>query len=146
MKAVIDASVALKWQFEEEEASGPATLLLKDFVERKIEVITITLFSYEILSGINVAISTKRMSEAIGKKALNYLAALGIEERPFEGLIGEIFRMARKYNLSTYDCAYVVLAKKERCNLYTGDGKLFHVAGIHLPWVKWIGNYCRPNE
>ena len=45
MKAVIDASVALKWQFQEEEASGPATLLLKDFVEGKIELITITLFS-----------------------------------------------------------------------------------------------------
>ncbi len=82
-------------------------------MERKIEVITITLFSYEILSAINVAISRKRISEAIGKKALNYLAALGIEERPFEGLIGETLRMARKYNLSTYDCAYVVLAEKE---------------------------------
>jgi len=53
MKTVIDASVALKWQFEEEEASGPATLLLKD----------------------------------------------------------------------------------------TGDRKLFQAPEIHLPWVKWIGNY-----
>ena len=141
MKAVIDASVALKWQFEEEEASGPATLLLNDFVEGKIELITITLFSYEILSAINVAISRKRISEAVGKKALNYLATLGIEERSFEGLIDETFRMARKYNLSTYDCAYVALAQRERCDLYTGDRKLFHAAEIHLPCVKWIGNY-----
>ena len=141
MKVVIDASVALKWQFEEEEASGPATLLLNDFVDGKIELMTITLFSYEILSAINVAISRKRITEAVGKKALNYLATLGIEESSFEGLIEKTFRMSRKYNLSTYDCAYVALAQRERCDLYTGDRKLFHAAGIHLPWVKWIGNY-----
>ena len=141
MKAVIDGSVALKWQFEEEEASESATLLLKDFVDGKIELMTITLFSYEILSAMNVAISRKRISEAVGKKALNYLAILGIEERSFEGLLDQTFRMARKYNLSTYDCAYVALAQRERCDLYTGDWKLFHVADIHLPWVKWIANY-----
>ena len=141
MKAVIDASVALKWQFEDEDASGPATLLLNDFVEGKIELITITLFSYEILSAINVAISRKRISEAVGKKALNYLATLGIEERSFEGLFDQTFKMARKYNLSTYDCAYIALAERERCDLYTGDRKLFHVAEMNLPLVKWIGNY-----
>ena len=141
MRAVIDASVALKWQFEEEEASGPAIFLLDDFVEGKIELITITLFSYEILSAINVAISRRRISEAVGKKALNYLALLGIEERSFEGLLDQTFRTARKYKLSTYDCAYVVLAERERCNLYTGDRKLFHAAETHLPRVKWIGNY-----
>ena len=141
MRAVIDASVALKWQFEDEDASGPATLLLNDFVEGKIELITITLFSYEILNTINVAISRRRISEAVGRKALNYLASLGIEERSFEGLLDQTFRTARKYKLSTYDCAYVVLAERERCNLYTGDRKLFHAAEKHLPCVKWIGNY-----
>ena len=141
MKVVIDASVALKWQFEEEEASGPATLLLKDFVEGKIDLLTITLFSYEILSAINVAISRKRISEAVGKKALNYLSTLRIEERSFEGLEDETFKMARKYRLSTYDCAYIVLAERERCDVYTGDRKLFHAAEAHLSRVKWIGDY-----
>jgi predicted nucleic acid-binding protein len=110
-------------------------------VEGKIELITITLFSYEILSAINVAISRNRISEAVGKKALNFLEALGIEEMPFEGLLEPTFKTARKHNLSTYDCAYVVLAERERCDLYTGDRKLFHAAERPLPWVKWIGNY-----
>ncbi len=64
-----------------------ATFLLKDFVEGKIDLMTMTLFSYEILSAINVAISRKRISEPDGKRALNYLTTLGIEERSFEGLI-----------------------------------------------------------
>ncbi len=141
MKVVIDASVALKWQFEEEEASGPATVLLEDFVEARIELTTITLFPYEILSAINVAVSRKRISEPVGKKAMHYLTSLGIEESPFDDLIEIAFRMAREYRLSTYDCAYMALAEREGCDFYTGDKKLHRATRTHLSWVKWIGDY-----
>ena len=141
MKVVIDASVALKWQFEEEEASEPATVLLKDFIDGEIELTTITLFPYEILSAINVAVSRKRISESVGKKAVHYLTSLRIEENSFDGLIEMAFRMAREYRLSTYDCAYMALAQREECDFYTGDKKLHHATRTHLPWVKWIGDY-----
>jgi predicted nucleic acid-binding protein len=141
MKAVIDASAALKWQFKDEEASDAAITLLGDFVQGKIELITATLFSYEILSALNVAITRGRISETIGKKALTYLTSLGIEEKTFYDLIGPTFKIARKHHLSPYDCAYIALAEKEECDFYTGDKKLFNAAKIHLPKVKWIGNY-----
>ena len=141
MKAVVDASAALKWQFEEEEASGPASALLEDFVEGNIELITATLFSYEILSAINMAVTRKRISEAAGEKAITYFISLGIEEQPSYDLIGITFKIARKYNLSTYDCIYIALAEREGCDFYTGDKKLLHGTKTHLPWVKWIGDY-----
>jgi len=141
MRAVIDASAALKWQFKEEEASEAAIALLEDFVEGKIELITVTLFPYEILSALNVAVKRGRISEAIGQKVLTYLTSLGIEEKIFDDLIGTTFKIARKYHLSTYDCAYITLAEKEECNFYTGDKKLFNATKVHLPRVQWIGNY-----
>jgi len=141
MKAVIDASAALKWQFKEEEASETAIALLKDFVEGKIELITVTLFPYEILSALNVAIKRGRISEAAGYKALTYLTSLGIEEKIFDDLIGTTFKITRKYHLSIYDGAYITLAEREECNFYTGDKRLFNAAKVHLPRVKWIGNY-----
>jgi predicted nucleic acid-binding protein len=141
MRAVIDASAALKWQFKEEEASEAAIALLEDFVEGKIELITVTLFPYEILSALNVAIKRGRISEAVGQKALTYIISLGVEEKIFDDLIGTTFKIARKYHLSTYDCAYIALAEKEECNFYTGDKKLFNTAKIHLSKVQWIGNY-----
>ena len=141
MKAVIDASAALKWQFMEEEASEAAIALLKEFVEGKVELITATLFSYEILSALNVAITRGRISETIGQKALTYIISLGIEEKIFGDLIPTTFKIARKYHLSTYDCAYIALAEKEECSFYTGDKKLFNAAKVHLPKVQWIGNY-----
>ncbi len=60
MIAVVDASVALKWQFEDEEVTDPATTLLEDFIDGKIELITLTLFPYEIINAINVAINRKK--------------------------------------------------------------------------------------
>jgi predicted nucleic acid-binding protein len=141
MKAVIDASAALKWQFKDEEASDAAITLLGDFVEGKIELITVTLFPYEILGALNVAIKRARITETMGQKALTYLTSLGIEEKIFDDLIGTTFKIARKHRLSTYDCACIALAENEECNFYTGDKKLFNAAKVRLSRVKWIGNY-----
>lgn len=141
MIAVLDASVALKWQFEDEEATGAATALLEDFVEGKIELIAPTLFPYEILSAVNVAINRKRIREAAGYRAINYIISLGIELRSFDDLIEPTFQMSRHYRLSPYDCAYMALAEKEKCDLLTGDRRLFNAIMNQLAWVRWIGDY-----
>lgn len=144
MIAVVDASVALKWQFEDEEITESATALLRDFVERKVTLITPTLFSYEIINAINTAINRKRIGEEAGHRAILYLTSLGIELRSFENLIGPTFYMARQYSLSPYDCAYMALAEKEKCDLLTGDKKLSNAVKNRLPWVRWIGDYSSP--
>jgi predicted nucleic acid-binding protein len=144
MIAVLDATVALKWQFEDEEVTIAATALLEDFVDGKIELITPTLFSYEILSAVNVAINRKRIGEEAGYRALTYITSLGIGLRNFDNLIEPTFYMARQYGLSSYDCAYMALAEKEKCDFFTGDKKLFNSIKNRLPWVKWIGDYRSP--
>lgn len=141
MMAVLDASVALKWQFEDEEDTGVAMHLLEDFVEGKIELIAPTLFPYEIVSAIYVAINRKRITEAVGSMAINYLTSLGIELRSFDDLIESTFYMARQHGLSPYDCAYMALAEKEKCDFITGDRKFFNVVNNKLSWVQWIGDY-----
>lgn len=145
MIAVIDASVALKWQFEDEETTDSATALLLDFVDRRVDLITPTFFSYEIISAINTAIHRKRIGEEAGHRAIVYLTSLGIELRHFEDLIIPTFYMARQYGLSPYDCAYLSLAEKEKCDFLTGDKKLSNAIKGRLPWVKWIGDY-NPNS
>jgi predicted nucleic acid-binding protein len=141
MIAVLDASVALKWQFEDEEATSASTALLGDFIDGKIDLVSLTLFPYEIVNAINVAINRKRIEEAIGYRAITYLTSLGIELRSFDELIESTFTMARKYSLSPYDCAYMALAEKEKCDFLTGDKRLFNSIKNYFSWVKWIGDY-----
>jgi predicted nucleic acid-binding protein len=141
---VIDASVALKWQFEDEEVVNPAMALLHDFVEGRLELITPTIFTYEIVSAINIAIKRKRIREEAGYRAIIYITSIGIELRGFNELVGPTFYMARQYGLSPYDCAYMALAEKEKCDFFTGDKKLYNVVNNRLSWVKWIGDYLSP--
>ena len=141
MIAVLDASVALKWQFQDEEATRASTALLGDFIDGKIDLVSLTLFPYEIVNAINVAINRKRLEEAIGYLAITYLTSLGIELRSFNELIEATFTLARKYSLSPYDCAYMALAEKEKCDFFTGDKRLFNSMKDYFSWVKWIGDY-----
>jgi len=143
MEAVVDASAALKWQFAEEEATDAATVLLNDFVEGRIDLITPTLFPYEIISAVNVAVNRKRIREEAGYRAINYITSLGIQVRTFEDLIDSTFRMARQYGLSPYDCAYLALGEKEKCDFFTGNKRLFNTLKSQLSWIKWIGDYPR---
>lgn len=144
MISVLDASVALKWQFGDEESTSSAMALLEDFIEGRMGLITPTLFPYEVISGIHVAINRKRIEERDGYRVIGYLVSLGIELRSFDDLVEPTFRLARKYNLSPYDCSYLALADRERCDFYTGDRKLFLATKSYFPWVKWIGDY--PNK
>jgi len=100
-----------------------------------------TLFPYEIISAINVAINRKRINESVGYTAIKYITSLGIGLRSFNDLIETTFQMARQYGLSTYDCAYMALAEKENCNLITGDKKFFNAIRKHFSWVKFISDY-----
>ena len=143
MISVLDASVALKWQFGDEESTNAALALMEDYIEGRTELISPTLFPYEIISGIHVAITRKRIGEEDGYRAIGYLTSLGIELRSFDDLVEPAFRLARKYNLSPYDCAYLALADKEGCDFYTGDRRFYQAVKPHFRWVKWIGDYSR---
>jgi predicted nucleic acid-binding protein len=141
---VVDGSVALKWVFVDEDLTASANALLEDYVEGRVDLITPNLFPYEIISGINVAVNRGRITEALGYRAIHYITSLGIELRGFEDLVEPTFSMARQYALTPYDCAYLALAEKEKCDLVTGDRKLFKSIKDELAWIKWIGDYCAP--
>jgi predicted nucleic acid-binding protein len=138
---VVDASAALKWQFEDEEATHPATLLLRDFVDGKVVLISPTLFPYEILSAVNVAVNRGRITEEIGSRVIYFINSLGIDLRRSDDLVETIFRMARQFRLSAYDCAYLALAEIQTCDFITGDKKLLNSVKGQLPWARWIGSY-----
>jgi predicted nucleic acid-binding protein len=141
MIAVVDASVALKWQFEDEETTERAMAMLSDYVENAITLIAPGLFPYEILSGINVAVNRKRIGQEAGKEAVNYILSLGVQLRTSHDLFVSAFQLAREHGLSTYDCAYISLAQKESCDFVTGDKKLYRSCSGKLPMVKWLGDY-----
>jgi predicted nucleic acid-binding protein len=60
-QVVIDASVALKWRLRDEEATGQADALLDHYLAAELELLTPTLFDYEITNALKVAVTKGRL-------------------------------------------------------------------------------------
>lgn len=137
---VVDASVALKWQLDDEEHIPQATALRDDFyAQGAIKAIAPHLLVYEIINGIATATRQKRVAPHMAIEAMSNLIALGIELREIEPL--RVLELALQHNLAAYDAAYLALAEAEGCELWTGDKPFYQAVKGKLPWVKWIGDY-----
>ena len=142
VRFVIDASVALKWQFKDESETEASIQMLIDFIEGKISLFSPTLFIYEVVSAIHIAVSRNRIAKDEGIEIIRDILGIGVVLTDFSGLEEKTLHMAKTYRRSAYDCAYLALAQKEGCDFYTGDKRLFNaMIKSKLPFVKWIGHY-----
>lgn len=140
-KIVIDASVALKWQFKDELEIEPAVQILSDFIDGKIELISPALFAYEIVNAVHIAVIKERIPEKEGIGAINDILSVGIRFIDFTGFAEQAFRFAQTHNRPAYDSAYLSLAEKEGCPMYTGDKRLFNALKNKVEVIRWIGDY-----
>ena len=140
-RLVIDASVALKWRLRDEEVTSQADALLEDFLAGKLELLTPTLFNYEIANALRVAVTRQRLSEQEAAAALADFAQYTIVRYDFMSIASLTFRLSGQYQRSAYDSAYVALAQAQSVWFFTGDKRLFNAVGHVLSWVKWLGDY-----
>lgn len=139
-QAVVDASVVFKWQFGDEEYIEQASKLRDDYyMHGVVKVIAPDLLMYELANGIVVAARRERIAYAMVYEAMDNLVAWNIELREVDNI--KSIEFALQYGLSGYDAAYVVLARSENCELWTGDKPLYQAVKDELPFVKWIGDY-----
>ena len=141
-KLVVDASVCLKWQFEDEPDSGPASVLLDDICERRIAALAPALLTFEILNALYAAVRKKRVLPEDAVLASRYLLAIPVQCVDVRSYAQKIVEFAIQYERSCYDSAYVVLADVLTVPFYTGDQKLFNALRERVPHVKWIGDYA----
>ncbi|MBM4308940.1 MAG: type II toxin-antitoxin system VapC family toxin [Deltaproteobacteria bacterium] len=120
---VLDASVALKWIFGEEEGGEKAGLYKEGHVTGKEPIAVHSLFFYEIA---NVLATKTRLSSKDAAEAFSLIwtfdlevFGLGLDEY-LEGIA-----LSRQYGITLYDAVYVVLAKKLGCPFVTSDRNLY---------------------
>jgi predicted nucleic acid-binding protein len=70
------------------------------------------------------------------------MQGLRIEILPLEW--GEMLPLARRFDRSAYDAAYLVMAQKLGEPLITGDERLYRAVHPRLEWVLWVGEYLPP--
>jgi len=137
---VVDASVVLKWQFDDEEYIPQATTLRNDFYARgAIKAIAPYLLIYEVVNGVLTTLRRKRPASHKALEVMDNLMKLEVELKEVESK--RVLKLALEHNLSAYDAAYLALAESEGCELWTGDRPFYQAVKSRLPLVKWIGDY-----
>ena len=129
MRFVMDNSIVMSWCFDD-ESNQQADQILKRLEEATAVVPTI--WPLEVGNVLLVAERNKRISEA---QSARFLALLGelpivVEQETADRMIKEIFTLARKHQLSSYDASYLDLAMKLGIPIATLDKKLLKVAKI----------------
>jgi predicted nucleic acid-binding protein len=124
---VLDASMTLSWAFEGE--STPFTAGVLKSLET-VHAVVPALWPFEVASVLIIAERRGRMDRAAQAALLERLRRLpiAIEHRPATWLAQQILPLARTYNLSAYDAAYLELAIREGMPLASLDDELRQAA------------------
>lgn len=127
MSIVIDASVALAWVFGDEQHDAAWTV-----VEHLLDdtALVPSHFHLEIANGLLVALRRGRLTADQARSAVVALGALPIEVDPDTPghTFSDIWPLAARHGLTTYDAAYLELAVRRRLPLATMDEPLARAA------------------
>jgi len=120
-KVVLDASIVIKWYVKESDST--LANIIKDDLERSmIDVLVPSLLFYEVL---NVLRYKPDMGEADLEKVARSLDDLQFSVvHPNHEYGMEITWVALRSGITVYDAAYVALARRKSCLLFTADEKL----------------------
>ncbi|MGX9990997.1 type II toxin-antitoxin system VapC family toxin [Rhizobium sp. Z1P35] len=124
MPFVVDASVAAAWLLVDEESRTAEEAL--SFLETE-DALVPDLFWHEIRNILLTAERRKRISNEDVLACLMRLTSLPLRTVSSEDHL-PILRLARKYQLSVYDAAYLALAVAENVSLATLDARLERAA------------------
>lgn len=137
---VVDASVVLKWQLEDEEAVAQALALRDDYLlRRRIDLVAPSLLVYELTNGMLTAVRQRRLLQDRAQEGLANLLAAGIQMVPADPY--RIFSLSVQWRLSAYDGAYLAIAERLNCEVWTGDKAFYNACRKRGSRVHWIGDY-----
>ena len=139
---ILDASVLLS-AFFPDEAQAQAQAVLRDHASGQVRLKSPTLLTYEVTNAVWQAERRGRISKTQADEILQAASGLDIELLPVQW--GESLPLARRFERSAYDAAYLTLAERLGEPFITADERLFNAVRSKLKWVQWIGDYSNSN-
>jgi predicted nucleic acid-binding protein len=125
---VLDTSIAMKW-FLEDEDDRSYSLAVLGFITDEFRPVVPWLWYYEVANNLLVQVRRKRLEF---EKLSLYLAtldemAIDVDE-PDSSAILQLPYLARQYNLTSYDAAFLELAMRLHLPIASNDQALMRAA------------------
>lgn len=122
-KIVVDASVCLKWVFEEQNSQLARDILIKK-EQNQILLFSPSLWEFEITNALATAVLRKKVSVKKSQEFLQLLLEAKPEIISLSDILLKCLLNCKKYGISGYDSAYVTLAEENKLVLVSSDDKL----------------------
>jgi predicted nucleic acid-binding protein len=134
MNCVVDASVAVKWLFEEQDSEAAEALLISAG-EDNLKLVAPTILPAEVANAL-----WKRMRRGDLDRRKTLETGQRFEEicpllLPIENLVQRALELAIDSRHPVYDCLYVALAEELPADLITADERLYRAFAHDFPGV-----------
>jgi len=134
MNCVVDASVAVKWLFEEQDSEAAEALLISAG-EDNLKLVAPTILPAEVANAL-----WKRMRRGDLDRRKTLETGQRFEEicpllLPIEDLVQRALELAIDSRHPVYDCLYVALAEELPADLITADERLYRAFAHDFPGV-----------
>lgn len=138
---VVDASLALKWLFEE-DYSAKAEALAVALTRRGEPMIAPPLLPVEVTNTLRQRIRQGTLTLAQARERLRVFLAYRVWFVAPADLYERSLLLADAQNLrAVYDAQYLALAEIEGCECWTADQRLLRALATPLPFARFIGDY-----
>ena len=137
----VDASVAVKWLFQEQFSDRARALFERSVRERRPLVVP-PHFRSEVSNATYQRLRRRNITEAEAEEAVARFLGFEVQSIASPELHPRALTFARLHGLmAVYDSLYVVLAQMVQAELWTDDRRLLAMVGAAVPWVRSIGDY-----
>src|SRR5262245_7950364 len=120
---VFDSSAAMKWYLPEMYADK-AKQIRDDYRKRAIDLIAPDILPIETLHALTKAERQKRITWGTAYPIWQSIMVDTPVLHPYIQLLDRAYEIASAARIGIYDCVYVALAERERCEFATADDRI----------------------
>lgn len=118
---VLDASVVLRWAFEDEDERQGAIAITEGLISGRVRAVAPPTFLPEVAGVLVRAVRSGRMTRANAERVLEALARVEIGEVDHHGFARSVMDLALEVGLHVQDAAYLETARSAGLLLVTAD-------------------------
>jgi predicted nucleic acid-binding protein len=138
---IIDASVAIKWLFDDEEFAQEARSILLSFQIGMIDLLAPDHLYHEAINALCTGVRTRRIGVPDAEAAVRDFLQMGIPTVAGTNLFPVGFRYALQFDCAFYDGLYLALADQSGAPFLHADRRLRNTLGGRFANELWIGDY-----